>query len=174
MKRLLLVLIPLATLYGESFANEQSIIDRINAQRSSQAEQKARHQQAQRKAHIERWKKFECEKGAYSCSTREYDWKGWTRNGSIYTTTRQYPSIFTKNGKWPSLSMPEKISVNCRTFQLRLPEARMTSGYYGEDPVIQKRFEELDRYAQRWRLPEEGPETEMVAALCSGRDELGI
>ena len=171
--RKLLLLLPLLLTPSAACANEQSIIDRINAERSSQAEQQIRQRQAKIKAHNERWRKFECEGLRPDCSTREYDWKGWKRNGIIYTTTRQSPPWFNESGRALSIGISEKISVNCQTFQLRLPEARMTSGY-SDDPVIQKRFNELDRHAQRWRLPQEGPETEMVAALCSERHELGL
>ena len=94
-----------------------------------------------------------------------YDWKGWAQNGTIHTTYRR--EIF-RGGIYGDA---QKVSVDCKSLKISLPEARMISEereLIETDPIILKRYKELNSSMQRWEIPSIGSETAMVAARCSG------
>lgn len=175
MKRLLLLL-PLL-MAGEALANEQSIIDRIEAMYANQAESEARKEEARLSAEKERWREFVCPssrtsvadilKGSKLCTSMAYDWHGWVQNGSIYATTRREIFHGQVNG------IEERVEVDCKNLMIRLPEARLISEEteLGEtDPQILKRHKVLNANVRQWEIPSKGSETAMVAARCSAAD----
>lgn len=168
MKRLLLLLLLTGS---RAIANEKSIIDRIETMRAKQAEEAAQQNEAQSLADRQRWRAFPCTQSYYPsrdrtglpvvCYPKEYDWQGWVRAGTIYTTYRRSPNNML------STFGQEKISVDCRILQIKeymskSNELRLASF---KDPVIRERFKSLA--TPEWRLPEQGSETAMVAARCS-------
>jgi len=184
-----IVLITLGlTFPAPALADEQSIMDRIEAQRIQQADHEYRAELARYEAHRKRWRVFHCPARKASngldislisgCKTQEYDWMGWKREGTIYTTMRQretHPPSPKVGLSWPPLlSDPEKISVDCRALQVKeyLSEYEIERNRLAlqaqSDPVIRGRLKQLhDAFIPDWRLPEKGSETAMVAARCA-------
>lgn len=121
MKGLLLFLLLTGS---RAIANEQSIIDRIETMRAKQAKEAAQQNEAQLLVDRQRWRAFPRTQSYYpsrvrigfpvACYPKEYDWQGWVRAGSIYTTYRQ-----TANGTMLSTFGQEKISVDCRNLQVK-------------------------------------------------------
>ena len=133
------------------------IVEKIEAQRKRESELRQKQEVAKCKAHKKRWKQF----GRY-----EYDWYGWKQTKGTWVTARassqfkrdcnQEPgNIVIKNvlaiRPLPYLSSTvstEQISVTCAGLRVSL-KSKYTKGW------------------EPWRLPSQGEETAMVAALCT-------
>lgn len=144
------------------------LIKHIEGRRKHEAELKQKQVLAQCKARKEQWKQF----GAF-----EYNWAGWKQTKGTWVTKRIRNFGIVWDGCRESklailpgaLPRPPKtgifhqqVAVTCKGLQMSVtdkPEA-----YYTASGGIATRY-----LWGPWRLPEAGGETEMVAALCTGK-----